>query len=245
MNEPELQKLYQTQLMAQVLNGALSPYDQLAAGEMLEVSNRLLGTRLDPAEEHRMWVFSDPHFEHPASVPGFRWPFMNCAHGDAYLLEQWTRDVEERDTVVCLGDVTIEQPSDRLLDVLRRRPGRKVLIAGNHDKPYIRTLRQAFDVMAACAWLPGEPDLVFTLIPLDDVPDGAVNVHGHVHRKSAVENHRINVCVEQIVYRPIPMADVRTLARRMDRTPLSGNATTNLHIHWARNQIETSRKPSR
>ena len=88
--------------------------------------------------------------------------------------------------------------------------------------------------MAACAHLPGEPHLLFTHVPLDDIPAGCVNVHGQVHRKTSVDEHRINVCVEQIGYQLIHMADVRRLACRLDQAPLGGAATTDLFIAWAK-----------
>ena len=54
-------------------------------------------------------------------------------------------------------------------------------MAGNHDNAHIRRLRRAFDAVCGVNLLPGEPDLLFTLVPLDDVPAGCVNVLGHVH----------------------------------------------------------------
>ena len=80
----------------------------------------------------------------------------------------------------------------------------------------------------------GEPDLLFTHVPLDDIPAGCVNVHGHVHLKASVDERRINVCVEQIGYQLIPVVDVKRLACRLDRAPLGGNGTTDLFIAWAK-----------
>ena len=211
----------------------LPAHDRNAVAAVLAVSDRLLGPKLCPADESRTWVFSDPHFEHEATVAIFGRSFRGCHHGDGYLLEQWTRDVMDRDTVICLGDVTMGRPTDGLIDRLRRLPGRKILVAGNHDRAHIRRLRRAFEV-AACACLPGNPRLLFTHVPLDDVPAGCVNVHGHVHRKTSVDACRINVCVEQIGYRPIRVSDVRGLARRLDGAPLGGDATTDLFIAWAK-----------
>ena len=159
------------------------------------------------------WVVAGDESPHPGPGPGapseasvgiFGRPFRSCHHGDGYLLEQWTYDVQDHDTVICLGDVTVDRPTDGLIDRLRRRPGRKILVAGNHDKAHIRRLRRAFDKVAACAHLPGESHLLFTHVPLDDIPAGCVNVHGHVHRKMSVDEHRINVCVEQIGYQLVP-----------------------------------------
>ena len=224
----------------------LDPYagiidSRLEAAAVLAASRRLLGAMLRPLDEHRMWVFSDPHFGHEASVGIFGRPFRSCHHGDSYLLEQWTHDVQDHDTVICLGDITMDRPTDGLIDRLRRRPGRKILVAGNHDNAYIRRLRRAFDQVAACAHLAGEPQLLFTHVPLDDIPAGCVNVHGHVHLKTSVDERRINVCVEQIGYELIPMADVRRLARRLDRASLGGNATTDLFIAWAKGWPDAGR----
>ena len=130
MNEFELQRFYEAQLTAQVPDPRLAAHDRNAAAAVLAVSARLLGARLRPADESRTWVFSDPHFEHEASVAIFGRPFRGSHHGDGYLLEQWTRDVMDRDTVICLGDVTMGRPTDGLIDRLRRRPGSKVLVAG-------------------------------------------------------------------------------------------------------------------
>ena len=230
MNEFELQEIYEAQLTAQTTNEQLPHHDRTAARLVLNACSRLLSTRLRPEDEHRTSAFSDPHFEDEASVAIFCRPFQSCHHGDGYLLENWTHDVGDQDTVVCLGDITMNRPTDGLIDRLRRRPGRKILVARNHDHAHIRRLRRAFDTVVACAHLPGEPDLLFTHVPLDDVPTDCVNVHGHVHLKMSVDEQRINVCVEQIGYRPIPVADVRRLAERMDQLP-PGGGRHDRHLH--------------
>ena len=214
MNENELQRLYEVLLTAQTGDERIPVHDRNAAAAVLDTAGRLLGARLRPGDEHRMWVFSDPHFGHEASVGIFGRPFRSCHHGDSYLLEQWTHDVQDHDTVICLGDVTMDRPTDGLIDRLRRRPGRKILVAGNHDNAHIRRLRRAFDEVAPTATS---------------------------HLKTSVDERRINVCVEQIGYELIPMADVRRLARRLDRAPLGGNATTDLFIAWAKGWPDAGR----
>ena len=109
-----------------------------------------------------------PHFEHEASVEIFGRPFRNSRHGDSYLLGQWNVDLDEQDTVICLGGISIERPTNGLIDRLRHMPGRKILVAGNHDGAHIRRLRRAFDPVAACAYAPGEPELLMTHLPLDE-----------------------------------------------------------------------------
>lgn len=243
MNEIELQRLYEVQLTARTRDHRLHEHDRNAAAAMLETSERLLGKGLRRADEHRTWVLSDPHFGDAVCLHVFDRPFRTTEEGDRFVFEDWRAKVTDRDVVVCLGDVAMKRPTDGLIDRIRRAPGYKVLVAGNHDAANISRLRRAFDELAACAHLPGEPELLLTHVPLDDVPAGCVNVHGHVHLKRSVDECRINVCVEQIGYRLIPMADLRRLARRLDRVPLGGNATTDLFIAWAKSWPDAGRAP--
>ena len=82
MNEFELQRLYEAQLTVQVADVRLPAHDRNAAAAVLAASRQLPGAMLRPGDEHRTWVFSDPHFEHEASVAIFGRPFRGCHHGD-------------------------------------------------------------------------------------------------------------------------------------------------------------------
>ena len=139
------------------------------------------------------------------------------------------------DTVICLGDVTMNRPTDGLIDHVS---GADPATRSSWQETTTTRTSAASDGRStrwrrAPTWQ-GEPHLLFTHVPLDDIPAGCVNVHGHVHRKTSVDEHRINVCVEQIGYQLIPMADVRKLACRLDQAPLGGVATTDLFIAWAK-----------
>ena len=86
MSEFELQRLYEAQLTAQVADERLSVHDRNAAAAVLAASRRLRGAGLRPADGPRTWVFSDPHFEHEASVAIFGRPFRTEA--------DWLRDLD-------------------------------------------------------------------------------------------------------------------------------------------------------
>ena len=86
MNEIELQRLYEAQLTAQTTDERIPVHDRNAAAAVLHASGRLLGAMLRPGDEHRTWVFSDPHFGHEASVGIFGRPFRSCHHGDGCRL---------------------------------------------------------------------------------------------------------------------------------------------------------------
>ena len=62
----------------------------------------------------------------------------------------------------------------------------------------------------------GDPPLLLTHVPLLQVPDGAVNVHGHLHgEESPTRDRHLNVSVEQLNYRPVRLSEIRRLARRL------------------------------
>lgn len=48
--------------------------------------------------------------------------------------ENWDRVVGPDDTVYVLGDIAINPKRERVFDWFRERPGKKILIAGNHDE---------------------------------------------------------------------------------------------------------------
>lgn len=84
----------------------------------------------------KRWYSSDFHIGHRlvAGIRGFgsvENPDTD-AH-DAYLAEQWDRVVAPDDTVYVLGDIAIN-PKRGAFAWFRERPGKKILIAGNHDE---------------------------------------------------------------------------------------------------------------
>ena len=59
------------------------------------------------------------------------------------------------------------------------------------------------------------------------VPEGAVNVHGHVHNNEPLRaGPYVNICVEHTEYRPLPLDAVRRLARARLDDPRPRAATT-------------------
>ncbi len=71
----------------------------------------------------------------------------------------------------------------------------------------------------------GNPTLVVTHIPMNEVPDATVNLYGHVHNNEPLrEGPYVNICVEHTEYRPLPLDTVRrlALARLDDPRPRAG-----------------------
>ena len=147
---------------------------------------------------------------------------------DDALFRSWHGTVTPGDTIICLGDVAVDGLSGTRLKRLRSAPGRKVLVIGNHEVNRAGDVDiEGFDALHSTLYAPGDPPLLLTHMPLRNVPDGCVNVHGHLHnRESPSRTHHINVSVEQLRYRPRPWKAIRRLARRMAAgETLSGRTT--------------------
>ena len=97
----------------------------------------------------KRWFTSDLHIQHALVarnrgfvVPGeFEWsereqdhvPKADCDAHDAAVAANWDRVVRKDDIVYVAGDIAMN-PRKGAFQWLRERPGRKILIAGNHDE---------------------------------------------------------------------------------------------------------------
>ena len=71
--------------------------------------------------------------------------------------------------------------------------------------------------------IPGRPDLFLSHEPLESVPAGTVNVHGHIHdTPSPTTDRHLNVSVEQLDYRPVRLEELENLAREPTNDKLIG-----------------------
>ena len=164
------------------------------------------------------WVWSDLHLGHEHSRSAFGRPFRTAAEADRAMMEAWYDQVAEGETIICLGDVTVDgEALAHHQDWWRRAPGTKWLVLGNHDVDPINQVRPfEAERRTVTLYAAGDPPLLLTHVPLLQVPHGAVNVHGHVHeRESPTRNRHVNVSVEQLNYRPAKLSDIRRLARRL------------------------------
>ena len=77
----------------------------------------------------------------------------------------------------------------------------------------------------------GNPTLLVTHIAMNEVPDGTVNLYGHVHNNEPLrEGPYVNICVEHTEYRPLPLDAVRRLALARLDDPRPRAATTTEEI---------------
>ena len=95
-------------------------------------------------------------------------------------------------------------------------------------------MTDGFDEVRFALRIAGDPVLAVTQVPLTEVPGGVVNIHGHTHQHQAAGAYRhINICVEQLEYRPGHLTDIRRLARALLGENPAPAGTTAERMAWA------------
>lgn len=155
----------------------------------------------------KTFLISDTHFGHD-NILTFKTnngtllrSFPNIREHDEFLIEQWNKTVSQNDKIYHLGDVGFRNWT-YLSSILQRLNGTKILIKGNHDNfklsqyaQYFRDIRSSH-VLDKC---------ILTHIPIhpESLSRWKLNLHGHVHSNNLPDSRYVNLCVENIMYKPI------------------------------------------
>lgn len=79
------------------------------------------------------WYSSDLHLLHARIIEYSGRPYQDVSEMSEALIENWNATVGSDDLVWCLGDAAMGQIADSLT-LCSRLNGRKILLAGNHDR---------------------------------------------------------------------------------------------------------------
>lgn len=181
---------------------------------------------------------ADLHLGHANIIRYCDRPFADVAEMNDALVANWNDTVRPGDEVIVLGDFAMGRIAETL-PLAERLNGRKILLAGNHDrcwaghsKHFDRESRRYLDAGFDEIWqgtarldLDGTPVLA-SHFPYDgDSQDldrhrdqrpadhGDWLLHGHVHEKWKVNGRMINVGVDVWDHRPVPQRALLDLIR--------------------------------
>lgn len=161
-----------------------------------------------------VFLISDTHFFHAnILLPEYEErPFKDIDDMNSSIVENWNSVVTNDDYVLHLGDFAFGR-RDQAEDIMSLLNGNISIVLGNHDRRGINWFKR-------CGFKNVFPNpiiisnrFVFSHAPYDELPDGMINVHGHIHsgkhRKEPL-NHDVYkcVCVEQINYTPILLQEI-------------------------------------
>ena len=220
-----LKQLYEAQLEDDLVPPMREDVDRRTTRCLLRASRGMTGGELRVEDHRGIWIWSDLHLGHSETITAFRRPFATPEEMDDALFRSWNRTVAPDDTIIVLGDIAIHGLWGRRRDRVLKAPGRKILVIGNHEADSADGIEvDGFDETYSTLCVGGDPPLLMTHIPLRIVPDGCVNLHGHIHHhRVAGRTRHINLSVEQVRYRPRALTSIRRLAARLvQRETLTG-----------------------
>lgn len=157
-----------------------------------------------------LWVWADPHLDHPAIIGFCGRPFANLKEMNDCLMSNYNDVVKPQDDVVLLGDIAFRNHSSFIGNL----KGRKTFIFGNHDRMPLDVLRNFTRVIGA-RHMPGilemalgKYQLVFSHYPLaswNGSFHGTWNVHGHCHGRMPEQETmlRMDAGVDVFDYKPV------------------------------------------
>lgn len=182
---------------------------------------------------YKLWVWGDTHFGHRNIVQFQQRPGTH----EVIMLSNWIDRVGEHDQILHLGDVALGQDGNRKrwLKVVKRMPGQKFLILGNHDKEAAKEYENAgFQILdpfiALGVYFRNDmiENVAFTHFPhstTNPAPAGGwgTNIHGHIHKNALrpmdgyidPNKRYINLSVENTDLAPVQLGNV-LLSKRYD-----------------------------
>jgi len=168
-----------------------------------------------------VFLISDTHFGHEKTCTTFKRedgsplrPFANANEMDEFMVAAWNDSVKPTDKVYHLGDVVIDR---KLMKIMHRLNGDKVLIRGNHDIFKLADYAEHFRDIRGYHVMNG---IIMSHIPLHEESLGrfGCNIHGHLHGNRVMKSNGYggkvinpryhSVCVEKIDFCPILFEDV-------------------------------------
>jgi calcineurin-like phosphoesterase family protein len=163
--------------------------------------------------ERNVFVISDTHFCH-TNILKFKdkngnhiRQFGSVDDMNHTMISNWNSLIEDHDLVYHLGDVSFGNHS-QTHEILSQLKGRKRLIVGNHDPIKSKVLHDHFQKIFM--WKPFNENGVkalLTHVPVhpSNIPEGYINVHGHIHQNNSPEGPYFNVSVEKTDYKPVKL----------------------------------------
>lgn len=140
-----------------------------------------------------IYFISDTHFNHTNIIKYCNRPFKDVYEMNEVLIDNWNKTINEDDEIFHLGDLALGGKAN-FKDIARNLNGKKYLIRGNHDNWSVDTYESVgFTVLKNPPIKLSNYKLVLSHVPAQDnqMPEGFVNVHGHIHDKSLYE------CIEK------------------------------------------------
>jgi len=167
-----------------------------------------------------IWFISDTHFFHENILQYEYRPFYCNKEMNAEMIEKWNSVIKPGHQVVFLGDLSFGS-SQQTRELCQQLNGIKTMVCGNHDTRRTKTwwrrewpdLKQVYfrkdqpvqlkyKPLGQDYFMPEKILLSHIPIPLDEMDDTWLNIHGHIHGRTINDPRYLNVSAELLDYLP-------------------------------------------
>lgn len=144
------------------------------------------------------------------------------------VCDAWVKVVTPRTTIVIVGDAALYREG---LAIIKKLPGRKILIPGNHDLERDNDMRDVLEVYddIQVAWK-HKRGIWFDHIPMHPSQlRGKRQVHGHSHTDIIQDERYINVCWDLLQDGPVDLEKIISGEYRSYRKPVTKEKHVPVH----------------
>jgi len=168
---------------------------------------------------------ADPHFGHGRVIGFCHRPFASVEEMDSLILRRMQEAMTPDDDLWILGDFAfaVSDQAQRLNGFLASIPGRKHLVRGNHDKPWMTKLSGWASVHEMVEIQDSGTRLTLCHYPMITFPGarhGGLQLFGHVHNNWRGSRNAVNVGVDVWEFRPVGIAEIKRRAATLPVNPL-------------------------
>ncbi|MFF9550815.1 metallophosphoesterase [Methylobacterium fujisawaense] len=156
-----------------------------------------------------LWT-ADTHFGHAGAIAHSGRPFASADEMDRLMAEAWNATVGANDTVIHLGDFAMGLKGEHLEKMFASLKGRKILVAGNHDRAATFALGWE-SIHERVTVVTSAHRIVCDHYPLrswDRAYHGSLHFHGHVHGKFGGTSQSCDLGVDVWGYRPVALPEI-------------------------------------
>lgn len=161
----------------------------------------------------KVWFISDCHFGH-RNICKYRTQFSSMEEHDEFVFEGIMSTINKRDTLWMLGDMFFDgEVLEKYGKPIAERCANTRIILGNHDTDNsyrMANVSKMCDIFGQIHSLHSKYGFWISHPPIHPIElRGKPNIHGHVHFATVPDDNYINVCCENVNYKPIDLQSIK------------------------------------
>lgn len=163
-----------------------------------------------------IYFTSDLHLGHEKIISSCNRPFDNAYDMNKSIIESINDVVTNKDILYILGDISLGMPKSDAEKLLRKLKCKKVLIKGNHDPNYDKSIFSGIYDYKEIKYNGRHIVLMhYPLMSWKDMELGTIHLHGHLHsnedynidqRENGLLRYDVGVDVNN--YKPVSIEDI-------------------------------------